>query len=66
MFSIFPHLTQVGFFGEMHVFLHLSLISLLGTKRAYVHLEKPKLKEAFFAKSTSILTLKESVRCSCF
>jgi hypothetical protein len=49
-------LTQMGFFGEIHVFLHLSRIGLFGTSRAYLHLETPKYQVALISKSNSILT----------
>jgi hypothetical protein len=34
--------------------------------RAYLHLETPKLQEVFLSKTHSILTGKQSDRCSCF
>jgi hypothetical protein len=64
--SRYSHLTQMGFFGEIHVLPYFSWIGLLGTKRAQLHLEKPKLEEVFVSKSNSILIGKHSVRCSCF
>jgi hypothetical protein len=33
------HLTQIGFLGEMHVFLQLICFGLFGTKRANLYIE---------------------------
>jgi hypothetical protein len=48
---MFLHLTQMGFFGEIYVFLLLSRISLFGINRGYLHLEKLKLQEVFLLKN---------------
>jgi hypothetical protein len=59
-------ITQMVFFGEIHVYLPLSGIGLFGPKRAYLPLEKPKLQEEFLSNTNSILTWKQCARCSCF
>jgi hypothetical protein len=40
-------LTQMVFFGEMHVFLQLSWIELFGANRVYLHLENYHLQAVF-------------------
>jgi hypothetical protein len=55
-------LTNIDFFGEIHVFLHLSWISLVGANRAHPHLGTPKLQEVFLSKTNSILSWKQGSR----
>jgi hypothetical protein len=40
---MFLFLTEMGFFGGIHMILPLTIIELFGTKRAYLQHEKPKL-----------------------
>jgi hypothetical protein len=43
-------LTQMVFFGKVHVLLQLTRTGVFGAKRAYIHLETPKLQEIFLSK----------------
>jgi hypothetical protein len=36
-------ITEMVFFGEIHVFLKLSSIGIFGANIAHLHLERPKL-----------------------
>ena len=46
-------LTNMVFFGMIHVFLQLSYIGLYGTKTAYIHLDKHKLQEVLLSETNS-------------
>jgi hypothetical protein len=50
-------LTQMVFFGVMHVVLQLCSIVLYDKNGAYLHLEKPKLQDLFLSKTNSNLSL---------
>jgi hypothetical protein len=59
-------LTQMGFFGEIHVFVQLNWIGLFGTKWAFLHPENSDLQKVFLSRTNSVLTGKPCTRCSCF
>jgi hypothetical protein len=59
-------LSQMFFFGMIHVFPPVSRIGLFGGMHDYLHFESPNFQEVFLSRTKSILPEKQFANLLCF